>query len=155
LGRPSIETSTALSHQYFQHAALQASSSPSREHNVRFSAAVRREGHLFELGGRQLVLSPCIPEVRLESTDRSASSLLTVNRADRIAVLDAIKDAKLKTLRIFISQTLQNNKNTGSVAMPDIEPQTVGTWDDTQLRAIDQLMVEARERGTRKSYSLI
>jgi mannan endo-1,4-beta-mannosidase len=70
-------------------------------------------------------------------------------------VLDAIKDAKLKTLRIFISQTLQNNKNTGSVAMPDIEPQTVGTWDDTQLRAIDQLMVEARERGMTKRRNFV
>jgi hypothetical protein len=63
-------------------------------------------------------------------------------------VLDAIKDAKLKTLRLFISQTPQNNKNTGSMEMPDIEPNQVGTYDDTQLRAIDQLMIEARERGT-------
>ena len=33
------------------------------------------------------------------------------------------------------------------VNMPDIEPRQVGTYDDTQLRAIDQLMLEARERG--------
>jgi mannan endo-1,4-beta-mannosidase len=64
-----------------------------------------------------------------------------------LAVLDAVKDAKLKTLRIFISHTLQNNKDTGSVNMPDIEPQQVGTYDDTQLRAIDQLMIEAHDRG--------
>jgi hypothetical protein len=31
--------------------------------------------------------------------------------------------------------------------MPDIEPNQVGTYDDAQLKAIDQLMVEARERG--------
>lgn len=31
--------------------------------------------------------------------------------------------------------------------MPDIEPESVGVYDDTQLQAIDQLMVEARERG--------
>jgi mannan endo-1,4-beta-mannosidase len=62
-------------------------------------------------------------------------------------VLDAVKDAKLKTLRIFISHTFQNNKETGSIEMPDIEPQQVGTYDDTQLRAIDQLMVEAHDRG--------
>lgn len=31
--------------------------------------------------------------------------------------------------------------------MPDIEPENVGAWDDTQLLAIDQLMVEAHERG--------
>jgi hypothetical protein len=72
---------------------------------------------------------------------------LTKTRADRIAVLDAIKDAKLKTLRLFISFTPANNKATGSVNMPDIEPNQVGTWDDTQLKAIDQLMIESRERG--------
>ncbi|KAH7081004.1 glycoside hydrolase superfamily [Paraphoma chrysanthemicola] len=66
---------------------------------------------------------------------------------DRIAVLDAIKEAKLKTLRLFISQTAQNNKNTGSVEMPDIEPQEVGKYVDTQLVAIDQLMIEAKARG--------
>lgn len=32
--------------------------------------------------------------------------------------------------------------------MPDVEPETVGVWDDTQLEAIDQLMVEAQARGT-------
>jgi mannan endo-1,4-beta-mannosidase len=31
--------------------------------------------------------------------------------------------------------------------MPDIEPKQVGEFDDTQLKAIDQLMVEALERG--------
>lgn len=68
-------------------------------------------------------------------------------QSDRIAVLDAIKAAQLKTLRIFISYTAANFKNTGSVEMPDIEPKQVGVWDDTQLRAINQLMVESRARG--------
>lgn len=31
--------------------------------------------------------------------------------------------------------------------MPDIEPETVGVYDDTQLEAIDQLMIEAHSRG--------
>lgn len=31
--------------------------------------------------------------------------------------------------------------------MPDIEPKKVGVYDDTQLEAIDQLMLEAHERG--------
>ncbi|USP74620.1 glycoside hydrolase family 5 protein [Curvularia clavata] len=73
---------------------------------------------------------------------------------DRLAVLDAVKDANLKTLRIFISHTAQNNKNTGSVEMPDIEPQQVGTYDDTQLRVIDQLMVEAHDRGIKLVIAL-
>lgn len=73
--------------------------------------------------------------------------MLMQHRPDRVAVLDAVKAAGLKTVRIFISETFENNKNTGSVYMPDIEPKAVGKWDDTQLEAIDQLMVEARERG--------
>jgi mannan endo-1,4-beta-mannosidase len=31
--------------------------------------------------------------------------------------------------------------------MPDIEPHTVGVWNDTQLNAIDQLMLETKARG--------
>ena len=71
-------------------------------------------------------------------------------RSDRLEVLDAIQKADLKVLRIFISETFENFKNTGSVYMPDIEPAQVGQFDYTQLAAIDRLMVEARERG--KSY---
>ncbi|KAF2757650.1 glycoside hydrolase [Pseudovirgaria hyperparasitica] len=75
-------------------------------------------------------------------------------KSDRIAVLDAIKAAKLKTVRIFISHTYANNKDTNSVEMPDIEPDEVGEWDDTQLRAIDQLMVEAKDRGIKLIIAL-
>jgi mannan endo-1,4-beta-mannosidase len=64
-----------------------------------------------------------------------------------LEVLDAIQAADLKVLRLFISETFENFKNTGSVYMPDIEPKQVGQFDDTQLAAIDQLMVEAHERG--------
>lgn len=71
----------------------------------------------------------------------------TTHRADRVQVLDAVKAAGGKVVRIFISATDANNKGTGSVVMPDIEPVTVGVYDDTQLLAIDQLMVEAKDRG--------
>jgi mannan endo-1,4-beta-mannosidase len=75
-------------------------------------------------------------------------------RQDRLDVLDAIQGAKMKVLRIFISPTGQNFKNTGSVSMPDIEPNTVGVWDDTQLKAIDQLMVEAQARGIKLTIAI-
>jgi mannan endo-1,4-beta-mannosidase len=39
--------------------------------------------------------------------------------------------------------------------MPDIEPQQVGTYDDTQLRAIDQLMVEAHDRGMLQQHFFV
>ncbi|KAG8631388.1 hypothetical protein KVT40_000528 [Elsinoe batatas] len=65
-----------------------------------------------------------------------------------------MKDANFKTLRIFISYTYQNNKDTGSVEMPDIEPQQVGKYDATQLRAIDQLMIEAQARDIKLIIAL-
>lgn len=54
----------------------------------------------------------------------------------------------MKVLRLFISETFENFKNTGSSYMPDIEQKQVGEFDDTQLKAIDQLMVEVHQRGT-------
>lgn len=69
------------------------------------------------------------------------------HRPDRLDVLDAIQAADMKVLRLFISETFQDFKGTGSIYMPDIEPQEVGVYDDTQLEAIDQLMVEANQRG--------
>jgi mannan endo-1,4-beta-mannosidase len=68
-------------------------------------------------------------------------------------VLDAVQAANLKVLRLFISETFENFKRTGSGYMPDIEPQNVGVYDDTQLEAIDQLMVEAHDRGTLTFFS--
>ncbi|KAF4483537.1 glycoside hydrolase [Fusarium agapanthi] len=65
---------------------------------------------------------------------------------DILDVLDAIKDANLKVLRIFISPTGHNAKNSGSISMPHIEPRTVGVWDDTQLKAIDQLTIAIHDR---------
>lgn len=81
-------------------------------------------------------------------------SLTVLYRSDRIAVLDAIKAANLKYVRLFISYTAANNKDTGSREMPDIEPVAVGTYDDTQLNAIDQLMVEAHARGIKLTIAL-
>jgi mannan endo-1,4-beta-mannosidase len=74
-------------------------------------------------------------------------------RSERLQVLDAIQAADLKVLRLFISETFENFKNTGSVYMPDIEPKQVGQYDDTQLAAIDQLMIEAHERGKQILHS--
>ncbi|RPA95779.1 hypothetical protein L873DRAFT_1744754 [Choiromyces venosus 120613-1] len=84
----------------------------------------------------------------------SSYFLHAYKQPDRIAVLDAVKAAGGKVLRIFISYTAENAKGSGSVRMPDIEPVTVGVWDDTQLLAIDQMMVEAQTRGIKLIIAL-
>lgn len=110
------------------------------------------------MGRRQFILPPRLPRVcaSLVETTRYVAQVcqLTENRrSERLQVLDAIQAADLKVLRLFISETFENFKNTGSVYMPDIEPEQVGLFDDTQLEAIDQLMVEAHERGKHNMFS--
>lgn len=65
---------------------------------------------------------------------------------DRIDVLNAFRDAGLKTLRIFITHVYYNAKNTGNDEIPDLEI-TPGQYNDKILNQIDNLMYEAYERG--------
>ncbi|KAJ1326166.1 mannan endo-1,4-beta-mannosidase [Microdochium nivale] len=82
------------------------------------------------------------------------SRMTYVRRPDRLAVLDAIKAADLKVVRLFISETFENFKGTGSIYMPDVEPKQVRVYNDTQLEAIDQLMVEAHERDIKLTIAM-
>ena len=40
------------------------------------------------------------------------------------------------------------NQGSNSVAVNDLEPTAVGTYDDTILHLVDQLMLECSARGT-------
>lgn len=44
-----------------------------------------------------------------------------LKQADRLAVLDAFKDAGLKTVRIFVTHVYYNAKNTGNQEIKDLE----------------------------------
>ncbi|KAI8807963.1 WSC domain-containing protein [Cladochytrium replicatum] len=46
-------------------------------------------------------------------------------------------------IRVFVSQVYANEKGTNNRALPDVEPVTVGQYDDTVLNAIDDLMWKA------------
>ncbi|OLQ08802.1 hypothetical protein AK812_SmicGene7648 [Symbiodinium microadriaticum] len=72
----------------------------------------------------------------------------------RTAYLDKIRDAGLRVLRIFISQTEADYKNSGSQAVDDIETKKVGTYDDRILSMVDDLMLEAYERGIKLDIAL-
>lgn len=74
--------------------------------------------------------------------------------ADRHAVLDAMKAANLKVVRIFISHIGANAKNTGNNEMPDVEPKAVGTYDDAILKSVDQLMKDCADRGLKLMIAL-
>jgi mannan endo-1,4-beta-mannosidase len=63
------------------------------------------------------------------------------------AVLAALQNAKVKVVRVFIARFYANEKNTGNAALPDIEPNVVGTFDNTQLNSLNGLMLRAYNRG--------
>lgn len=61
-------------------------------------------------------------------------------------ILQAAQAAELKTIRIFIASVFANSKNTGNAQINDVESYP-GTYDDTILNQIDDLMYEAYTYG--------
>ena len=103
----------------------------------------------------------------IKGTYKGASSyyLFALNDDARNRVLDAMVSGGFKVVRIFVSDVYANNKGSDSVAVKDgecfalsvkngadidsfaVEPYAVGTYDDTILYKIDQLMLECSNRG--------
>ncbi|KAL4253208.1 glycosyl hydrolase 5 (cellulase A) family protein [Abortiporus biennis] len=72
--------------------------------------------------------------------------LWAVSDSDRIAVLDAMKNADMKLLRVFITKVDAGTKGSTSVSVNDLETVAVGSYDDTVLRMVDTLAAEAHTR---------
>ncbi|BGO91075.1 hypothetical protein NBRC10512_005832 [Rhodotorula toruloides] len=73
---------------------------------------------------------------------------------DRHAILDAVKGAGFKVIRIFVASIGANNKGSNNQAVNDLEPSQVGTYDDTILNLIDQLMYDCKQRGLKLMIAL-
>jgi len=80
-------------------------------------------------------------------------------QADRLAILDAMKAAHLRVARIFVREIRYNAwnqidyvPNLDVVTHADVE--TTAGYDDTVLARIDQLMLEARQRGIKLILAL-
>ncbi|KAF5360071.1 hypothetical protein D9758_007553 [Tetrapyrgos nigripes] len=67
--------------------------------------------------------------------------------ADRHALLDGMKAAGMKVLRTWVTGHAAGQKGSDNQAVPDLEHNGLGTYDDTILNQIDQLMVDAHDRG--------
>ncbi|GAA6009280.1 uncharacterized protein JCM10292_000758 [Rhodotorula paludigena] len=78
----------------------------------------------------------------------------TLPDSDRHAVLDAIAGGGFKVVRIFIASVSSGNKGSANKACNDVEPQTVGEYDDSVLEMIDQLMVDCKQRGLKLLIAL-
>lgn len=80
--------------------------------------------------------------------------LFALKDADRLAVLDAMKSTGMSMLRIFVAHVYPNNKNSGNDEVMDLEPTTLGVYDDTILKKIDQLMLECSQRNIKMIIAL-
>ncbi|KAJ7192125.1 glycoside hydrolase [Mycena pura] len=67
--------------------------------------------------------------------------------ADRVAILDGMQAAGMKVLRTWVTGVAAGQKSTDAPAVPDLEANGLGNYDDTVLDMIDQLMVDAHARG--------
>ncbi|KDE04516.1 hypothetical protein MVLG_05082 [Microbotryum lychnidis-dioicae p1A1 Lamole] len=80
--------------------------------------------------------------------------MYSIADADRIAILDTLQKNGFKVVRIFIAYVGANNKGSNNRQVQDLEPKTVGTYDDTVLTMIDQLMLECKARGLKLLISM-
>ncbi|BGP24151.1 beta-1,3-mannanase [Rhodotorula toruloides] len=87
-------------------------------------------------------------------TGVSSYYLHAIANSDRYAILDAVKGAGFKVIRIFVASVGANNKGSNNQAVNDVEPIQVGTYDDTILTLIDQLMADCKDRGLKLMIAL-
>lgn len=80
--------------------------------------------------------------------------LHTLSASDRAAHLSAMQANGLKVVRIFISGVDVGAKGSSSVGVSELEPVTVGVYDDTVLQQVDTLMYEAAQYGVKLLIAL-
>ncbi|GAA5912348.1 uncharacterized protein JCM6883_005640 [Sporobolomyces salmoneus] len=84
----------------------------------------------------------------------SSYYLFALDDSPRRAVLDAIKAGGFSVVRIFLDGVHHNCKGSGNSAVPDLEPDRVGEYDDTILYKIDKLMADCSDRGLKLMIAL-
>ncbi|KAJ7785265.1 glycoside hydrolase family 5 protein [Mycena maculata] len=103
-----------------------------------------------------LFFSLLLPQI---STSLAANSWAGANNyfayalpeTDRLALLDGMQAAGMKkVLRTWVTGLAAGQKDSDSIAVPDLEANGIGNYDDTVLDLIDQLMVSAES-----SYLLV
>jgi len=80
--------------------------------------------------------------------------LYALSSADRLRHLSAMSEAQVKVLRIFITGVGKGSKGTSAQDVADVEPKTLGVWDDTVLSLVDRLMLESAWYGIKLDISM-
>jgi mannan endo-1,4-beta-mannosidase len=66
-----------------------------------------------------------------------------------------MKSANMKVLRVWVDgQSTASTKGTTITSYPDLETTAVGTYDDTVLNLLDDVMVDAHSYGIKLLISM-
>jgi len=71
----------------------------------------------------------------------------TLPSSEQQELFSYMQSAGMKVLRTWVSGQGANQKGSDGIAVPDLEANGIGNYDDTILNAIDQLMVNAHQYG--------
>eukprot|EP01121_Diplochlamys_sp_Union-15-3_P018219 TRINITY_DN65_c0_g1_i1.p1 TRINITY_DN65_c0_g1~~TRINITY_DN65_c0_g1_i1.p1 ORF type:complete len:363 (-),score=44.05 TRINITY_DN65_c0_g1_i1:119-1207(-) len=70
-------------------------------------------------------------------------------------LFQGLQSAGIKVLRVWLDgQNSGSTKNTTIKSFPDLEPYQVGSYDDTVLNLVDDLMITARQYGIKLMISM-
>ncbi|KAH8118747.1 beta-1,3-mannanase [Phellopilus nigrolimitatus] len=68
-----------------------------------------------------------------------------LSASDRSTLLQGMQDAGMKVLRVWLDgQSTASTKGTTITTYPSLEPNEIGTYDDTVLNLLDEFMVDAQ-----------
>ncbi|KAG8959355.1 hypothetical protein FRC03_008085 [Tulasnella sp. 419] len=78
-----------------------------------------------------------------------------LSASQRASYFSALQSAGMKVLRVWLDgQTSASTKNTPITSYGDLEASSVGTYDDTVLKLLDTVMVDARKYGIKLIISM-
>ncbi|KAJ3239479.1 ATP-binding cassette sub- A member 5 [Chytriomyces hyalinus] len=80
--------------------------------------------------------------------------IYSLTRGSQIEILSALQQAGVKTVRIFITSFNSGGKGTDAVGSSDLELYSPGTYDDSVLGQIDELMPLLVQYGIRLSIAM-
>eukprot|EP00729_Bicosta_minor_P008497 gene8497-35004_t len=111
------------------------------------------------LGSTAAYSTPAPPPILSTDTNFAGINnyyLYSCNSTIRAEALNAVKAAGLKVLRVFLLSTegAGSEAACASTPTPDVEPVSVGTYDDTILGKLDDLLFEASARGIKVTVAL-
>jgi mannan endo-1,4-beta-mannosidase len=62
----------------------------------------------------------------------------------------------MKVLRVWLDgESTASTKNTPITTYPDLEPNSIGSFDDTVLNLIDAFMIDAHSRGIKACHYFV